>query len=168
MIMQSQLQQLIRHLDAAVAAPAQELPGAVTAALGNAVAGGKWLLPEQQRASQDHYTRHVIYADPEDRYTIVSIAWGSGQQSPIHAHHTWCGVAVYCGTVVETFYEIAGNNAPPRALRSMVRESGTLSFDGDLKGIHRIANATQDVAVSIHVYGVGGARITTDVNRVLG
>jgi len=166
--MQSQLQQLIRHLDAAVAAPAQELPGAVTAALGNAVAGGKWLLPEQQRASQDHYTRHVIYADPEDRYTIVSIAWGSGQQSPIHAHHTWCGVAVYCGTVVETFYEIAGNNTPPRALRSMVRESGTLSFDGDLKGIHRIANATQDVAVSIHVYGVGGARITTDVNRVLG
>ncbi len=166
--MQSQLQQLIRHLDAAVAAPAQELPGAVTAALGNAVAGGKWLLPEQQRAGQDHYTRHVIYADPEDRYTIVSIAWGSGQQSPIHAHHTWCGVAVYCGTVVETFYEIAGNNAPPLALRSMVRESGTLSFDGDLKGIHRIANATQDVAVSIHVYGVGGARITTDVNRVLG
>jgi predicted metal-dependent enzyme (double-stranded beta helix superfamily) len=166
--MQSQLQQLIRHLDAAVAAPATELPGAITAALGNAVAGGNWLLPEQQRASQDHYTRHVIYADPEDRYTIVSIAWGSGQQSPIHAHHTWCGVAVYCGTVVETFYEIAGNNAPPRALRSMVRESGTLSFDGDLKGIHRIANATQDVAVSIHVYGVGGARITTDVNRVLG
>jgi predicted metal-dependent enzyme (double-stranded beta helix superfamily) len=166
--MQAQLQQLIRQLDAAVAAPAQELPGAVTAALGNAVSAGKWLLPEQQRASQDHYTRHVIYADPEDRYTIVSIAWGSGQQSPIHAHHTWCGVAVYCGTVVETFYEIAGNNAPPRALRSMVRESGTLSFDGDLKGIHRIANSAQDVAVSIHVYGVGGARITTDVNRVLG
>jgi hypothetical protein len=24
------------------------------------------------------------------------------------------------------------------------------------------------VAVSIHVYGVGGARIATDVNRVLG
>lgn len=168
MIMQAALQQLVDRLDAAVSAPQDELPDAVTAALGEAVAADAWLLPEQQRASHDHYARHVIYADPEDRYTIVSIAWGSGQQSPIHGHHTWCGVAVYRGTVVETFYEVAGNNAPPRALRSMVRQPGTLSFDADLKGVHRIANATQDVAVSIHIYGVGGARIATDVNRVLG
>lgn len=168
MIMQAALQQLVDRLDAAVSAPQDELPDAVTAALGEAVAAGAWLLPEQQRASHDHYARHVIYADPEDRYTIVSIAWGSGQQSPIHGHHTWCGVAVYRGTVVETFYEVAGNNAPPRALHSMVRQPGTLSFDADLKGVHRIANATQDVAVSIHIYGVGGARIATDVNRVLG
>lgn len=166
--MQAPLQQLVDRLDAAVAAPQEELPDAVTAALGEAVAAGAWLSPEQQRASHDHYARHVIYADPGNRYTIVSIAWGSGQQSPIHGHHTWCGVAVYRGTVVETFYEIAGNNAPPRALCSMVRQPGTLSFDADLKGVHRIANTTQDVAVSIHVYGVGGTRIATDVNRVLG
>jgi len=166
--MQAPLQQLVHRLDAAVAAPQAGLADAVTAALGEAVAAGAWLLPEQQRASHDHYARHVIYADPEDRYTIVSIAWGSGQQSPIHGHHTWCGVAVYRGTVIETFYETAGNNAPPRALRSTARRPGTLSFDADLTGVHRIANTTQDVAVSIHVYGVGGARIATDVNRVLG
>ena len=166
--MQTPLQQLVHRLDAAVAAPQEGLPDAVTAALGEAVAAGAWLLPEQQRASHDHYARHVIYADPEDRYTIVSIAWGSGQQSPIHGHHTWCGVAVYRGTVIETFYETAGNNAPPRALRSTARQPGTLSFDANLTGVHRIANTTQDVAVSIHVYGVGGARIATDVNRVLG
>lgn len=166
--MQAPLKQLVDRLDAAVAAPQEGLPDAVTAALGEALAAGAWLLPEQQRASHDHYARHVVYADPENRYTIVSIAWGSGQRSPIHGHHTWCGVAVYRGTVVETFYETAGNNAPPRALRSMVRQPGTLSFDADLTGVHRIANATQDVAVSIHVYGVGGARIATDVNRVLG
>jgi predicted metal-dependent enzyme (double-stranded beta helix superfamily) len=165
---QSPLQQLIHRLDAAVAAPGHVLPQAVTAALGEAVAAGPWLSPEQQRASHDHYTRHVVYADPEDRYTIVSIAWGSGQQSPIHGHHTWCGVAVYSGTVVETYYETAGNNAPPRPLRSTVRKRGTLSFDADQTGIHRIANAAPEVAVSIHVYGVGKTRIATDVNRVLG
>jgi len=49
-----------------------------------------------------------------------------------------------------------------------VRERGTLSFDADQIGIHRIANASPEVAVSIHVYGVGGTRIATDVNRVLG
>ncbi len=166
--MQAPLQQLIHRLDAAVAAPGHALPQAVTAALGEAVAAGPWLSPEQQRAGHDHYTRHVVYADPEDRYTIVSIAWGSGQQSPIHGHHTWCGVAVYSGTVVETFYETAGNNVPLRPLRSTVRERGTLSFDADQAGIHRIANTAKDTAVSIHIYGVGGARIATDVNRVLG
>ena len=168
MIMQAALQQLVDRLDAAVSAPQDELPDAVTAALGEAVAAGAWLLPEQQRASHDHYARHVVYADPANRYTIVSIAWGSGQQSPIHGHHTWCGVAVYSGTVVETFYETAGNNVPPRPLRSTVRERGTLSFDADQAGIHRIANTAPDVAVSIHIYGVGGTRIATDVNRVLG
>lgn len=162
------LQQLIRRLDAAMTAPKPELPDAVKSALAEAVAAGQWLTAEQQRPSHDHYTRHVVYADPEDRYTIVSIAWGSGQQSPIHGHHTWCGVAVYSGTVVETFYETAGNNAPPRPLRSTVRKPGTLSFDADQAGIHRIANTDGEVAVSIHVYGVGGSRIATDVNRVLG
>lgn len=166
--MQAILQQLIHKLDAAVAAPADDLPKAVTAALGEAVSTGRWLTPEQQRASHDHYARHVVYVDPEDRYTIVSIAWGSGQQSPIHGHHTWCGVGIYSGAVVETFYETAGNSAPPRPLRSMVRGPGTLSFDADQAGIHRIANAAEEVAVSIHVYGVGGSRIATGVNRVLG
>ncbi len=166
--MQAPLQRLVNRLDAAVAAPHEELPDAVTTALGEALAAGAWLSPEQQRASHDRYARHLVYADPGNRYTIVSIAWGSGQQSPIHGHHTWCGLAVYSGTVVETFYESAGNNAPPRALRSLVRQPGTLSFDVDLTGAHRIANAAPEVAVSIHVYGVGGARIATDVNRVLG
>jgi predicted metal-dependent enzyme (double-stranded beta helix superfamily) len=166
--MQGPLQLLIRRLDAAVVSTRQDLPGAVKAALAEAVAAGPWLTADQQRPSHDHYTRHVVYADPEDRYTILSIAWGNGQQSPIHGHHTWCGVAVYSGTVVETFYETTGNNAPPRPLRSAVRERGSLSFDADQAGIHRIANATPDVAVSIHVYGVGGTRIATGVNRVLG
>lgn len=162
------LQQLIRRLDAAVASPQKTLPEAVKSALAEALAAGHWLTAEQQRASHDHYARHVLYADPEDRYTIVAIAWGSGQQSPIHGHHTWCGVGVYSGAVVETFYETAGNTAPPRPLRSSVRGPGTLSFDADQNGIHRIANATDDVAVSIHIYGIGGSRIATGVNRVLG
>lgn len=166
--MPAALQQLVRRLDAAVAAPADALPAAVTAALGEAVAAGSWLDAEQQRPSHDRYTRHVLYADPQDRYTVVAIAWGRGQQSPIHAHHTWCGVAIYSGQVNETYYDIDAQGGRPRALKTLVRETGTLSFDADLDGAHRIVNADTDVAVSIHVYGVGAARIATDVNRILG
>ena len=166
--MQEPLRQLVQRIDDAVASRPEVLPAAVQSALAEAVAAGDWLTNDQKRPSHDHYTRHVIYADPEDRYTIVAIAWGSGQQSPIHGHHTWCGVGVYSGSIVETIYEPTGNSTPPRALRSMIREKGTLSFDADLTGAHRIANAEQDVAVSIHIYGVGESRIATGVNRVLG
>lgn len=160
------LQRLVQRLDAAVATNA--LPGAVTAALGEAVGANNWLSPEQQRASHDHYTRHVLHADPQDRYTVVAIVWGRGQQSPIHGHHTWCSVALYSGEISETFYDTEGPGGTPRALRTIQRGVGTLSFDADLTGAHRIANTACDVAVSIHVYGVGAAHVTTGVNRILG
>ncbi len=147
-------------------APAGDLPRLVTAALGESVAQPDWLAPEQRRASHDHYTRHVLYGDPDGRYTVVAIVWGTLQRSPIHAHHTWCGVGVYSGEITETLYrENAGALLP---VTSLVRGSGTLSFDNAQGGIHRIANAGLDTAVSIHIYGISEARITTGVNRVLG
>ncbi len=166
--MTAALQQLVHRLDAAVSAPAETLPHAVTAALAEAVAARNWISAEQQRPSHDRYTRHVLHADPLDRYTVVAIAWGSGQQSPIHGHHTWCGVAIYSGEVAETYYDVDLRGGRPRPLKTLVRRSGALSFDASLDGAHQIANTATDVAVSIHVYGVGGARVATDVNRILG
>lgn len=166
--MPEELRKLVRRLDAAIAAPADALPAAVTAALGEAVASRGWLGPEQQRVDDHHYARHVLHADPQDRYTVVAIAWGRSQQSSIHAHHTWCGVAVYSGEIAETFYDHGHDDRPPQALRTVRRSPGTLSFDEGGAGAHRIANPTGDVAVSIHVYGIGAAQIATGVNRVLG
>lgn len=167
--MNSPLHRLIARMDAAVTAPAGDLPPLVTAALAESVAQPDWLAPEQCRASHDHYTRHVLYGDPDGRYTVVAIVWGALQCSPIHAHHTWCGVGVYSGEITETLYH--ENTATAGALlpvTSMARGSGTLSFDDAQGGIHRIANAGRDTAVSIHIYGISEARITTGVNRVLG
>jgi len=154
-------------MDTAVTAAAGDLPSLVTAALGESVAQPDWLAPEQCRASHDRYTRHVLYGDPDGRYTIVAIVWGALQRSPIHAHHTWCGVGVYSGEITETLYRENAVGAP-LPVTSMARGSGTLSFDDAQGGIHRIANAGQDTAVSIHIYGVSEARIATGVNRVLG
>lgn len=166
--MAEELRKLVSRLDAAITAPADALPAAVTAALGEAVASRDWLGPEQQHVDDHHYARHVLHADPHDRYTVVAIAWGRNQQSSIHAHHTWCGVAVYSGEIAETFYDHGDDDQSPQALRTVRRSPGTLSFDEGGAGVHRIANPGVDVAVSIHVYGIGAARIATGVNRVLG
>ena len=166
--MSAPLQRLIERMDTAVTAPADDLEPLVTAAIGESVAQPDWLTAEQCRPSHDHYTRHVLYGDPNGRYTIVVIVWGARQRSPIHAHHTWCGVGVYRGKINEAQYRENADGGPPVLSSIAVRGAGTLSFDQPNDSIHRIANNETDAAVSIHIYGVDRARITTGVNRVLG
>ncbi len=167
-LLNAPLVRLIERMNAAVIAPADDLPPLVTAALAESVAQPDWLTADQCRASHDHYTRHVLYGDPDGRYTIVAIVWGARQRSPIHAHHTWCGVGVYSGTINEALYRENADGGPPVLSNIAVRGTGTLSFDNPNDGIHRIANNEADPAVSIHIYGIDRARITTGVNRVLG
>lgn len=162
------LHRLVERMNAAIDAPADELPVRVTAALEESVARPDWLTAEQCRPSHDHYTRHVLYGDPNGRYTIVAIVWGARQRSPIHGHHTWCGVGIYRGKINEALYLDNADGGPPVISNIAVRGAGTLSFDQPNDSIHRIANNETDPAVSIHIYGVDRARITAGVNRVLG
>ena len=162
------LQRLIDSLDAAVAAPDAALPLNVTRALAECVAERGWLPQDKQRASHDHYTRHLLYSDPGDRYSILAIVWGREQSSPIHAHYTWCGVGVYSGELTETHYREQAGGRLPAPLATRRRRAGELSFDLPLTGVHRIANTGDETAVSLHVYGIGRQRIAKGVNRVLG
>ena len=160
------LRRLIDELDAAVSGPDDALGHGVTAALKGATTQEEWIPPDRRRANHEHYARHVLYGDPAGRYSILSIVWGPGQMSPIHAHHTWCGVAVYRGTLAETWFRDEGAGAAPVPIRTVARTARTLSFDRPLTAIHRIANDGADVAISIHVYGVGREQIATGVNRI--
>jgi predicted metal-dependent enzyme (double-stranded beta helix superfamily) len=160
------LQRLVEHLDAAVSGPADALAEGVTTALNAAVSEPEWLPADRRRASHDNYARHVLHGDAAGRFSILSIVWNPGQMSPIHAHHTWCGVAVYHGTLVETFFRTDAARAVPVAIRTIRRAARTLSFDRPLAAIHRIANEAAEPAISIHVYGVGRDRIASGVNRI--
>lgn len=165
--MNATLQRLIERMDNAVAAPAGERPALVTAALGESVTRPDWLTPEQCRASHDHYTRHLLHGDPDGRYTIVAIVWGAQQRSPIHGHHTWCSVGVYSGKITETLYGENSEGGAPQELSTTTHGPRALSFDEAYGSIHRIANISRDAAISIHIYGIAQARITTGVNRIL-
>ena len=160
------LQALIAALDTAVAGPAETLAHAVTAALESAVSEPEWVPADRRRASHDNYARHVLHGDAAGRYSILSIVWNPGQMSPIHAHLTWCAVAVYRGTLSETIFRDDSVGATPVAIRTVTRAARTLSFDRPLTAIHRLANDGLETAISIHVYGLGPDRITTGVNRI--
>ena len=161
-----QLERLAARIGCAVHLEPDAMAREVQAALGEATARPDWLPAERRRASHDHYARHVLYGDPAGRYAILAIVWDHGQMSPVHGHHCWCAVGVYQGELSESYYREAATGGAPVLVGTARRATGTLSFDPPASGIHRIANESSATAISLHVYGVAGDRISTGVNRV--
>jgi len=139
----------------------------IRAALGEATADATWLPEERRRVSHENYARHLLYGDPEGRFSILSIVWEHGQKSPIHGHYCWCAVGVYLGCLIETYYRESPVGGLPVLVDRLQRNAGTLSFDPASSGIHRIANDSGAPAISLHVYGIAKEGIAAGVNRIL-
>jgi predicted metal-dependent enzyme (double-stranded beta helix superfamily) len=140
----------------------------IKAALRRAVTTPGLLSAEQRAPKVDGYARHVIYADPQKRFTILAIVWSAGQFSPPHAHHTWCAYGVYENALEETTFawDAATSTAHPQGTQG--RDPGYSCFAGPgLDQIHRLGNSGASPAISIHVYGVERDSINTHVNRMV-
>ena len=166
MILPEPLHRLAERVGAATALPEPPFAAAIRAALAESVARTDWLPEERRRANHERYARHVIHADPLGRFCILALVWSPGQMSPVHGHCTWCAVAVYQGELAETTYRERGAGEMPEPIASVRRVAGSVSFDPALSAIHRIANASDAVAISLHVYGVDQAHVSTGINRV--
>ena len=160
------LRRLADHIGTAVALPRDAMAQEIKAALRDATATPDWLPPERRRASHENYARHLLYGDPGGRFSILAIVWDHGQQSPIHGHYCWCAVGVYQGELTERYYREGMAGGVPVLVSSTRRGPGTLSFEPAASGIHRIANESSAVAISLHVYGVAKDSISTGVNRI--
>jgi len=146
-----------------------EMPGRMAAAFA-AVAGDAGLVPpEARRPAQARYVRHLLHADPLGRYAIVSIVWGAGQFSPVHGHHTWCAYSVRHGALLETAYayDAATGCAKPAGHRALRAGAACFAYAG-LDAIHKLGNGGDNDALSVHIYGLDGARVGTHVNRLVG
>ncbi|MGH8634423.1 MAG: cysteine dioxygenase [Burkholderiales bacterium] len=160
-----QLQLLADRVGSAVTLDREQMAGTVKAALRDATAETGWLRPERRRVSHENYARHLIHADPDGRFSILAIAWDRAQMSPIHGHQCWCAVGVYQGMLTETYFREAAAGEPPVEIGSARHAAGACTFDPG-SGIHRLANVSGVLAVSLHVYGVAADRIATGVNRI--
>lgn len=139
----------------------------IRGALGRAVSAPGLISPVHTCPDQDCYARHILYADPGGRFTILALAWGPGQASPVHAHTTWCAYAVRSGALTETLFAFDTDGESALAKTTHERRAGYACYaPAGLERGHRLANSGSETAVSIHVYGVGADRIATGVNRV--
>ncbi|HVE08025.1 MAG TPA: cysteine dioxygenase family protein [Paraburkholderia sp.] len=140
----------------------------VRIALAEAAADPQLLTPAQRASAPQKYQRHLLAADPRGRYAIASLVWQPGQASPVHAHHTWCGYAVLEGTLSEAIYD--WNEAQDCAIqdRTQPRTAGAVSFTRAGRDcIHQLGNASDALAISLHVYGVPEAQFATHVNDIV-
>ncbi|WP_120008982.1 cysteine dioxygenase family protein [Teichococcus vastitatis] len=116
------------------------------------------------------YTRHKLFSDPRGRFAVAALVWEPGQMSPIHAHRTWCALAVQQGVLTETFYGEGGSRESDMEQQAVaLRLLGDTSHgSADPRSMHRLANLSCSIAVSIHVYGVPYEAFGEGVNLVYG
>ncbi|GAA0838458.1 MAG: cysteine dioxygenase [Cupriavidus sp.] len=114
------------------------------------------------------YTRHLVHADPFERYSVMLLVWRPGQHSPVHGHRTWCAYRVLRGTLSERHYRWNPDNRTATQVGAVTRGEGdTFSVPAGLQHIHALGNDSDAVAVSLHIYGVDQDRIATGVNLLV-
>jgi predicted metal-dependent enzyme (double-stranded beta helix superfamily) len=142
---------------------------AIAAILEHAVGEPGFLRGLRFAGSPERYTRHLIYAGPG--FSLLAVVWLPGQMSPIHAHRSWCALAVWRGSLVETCFTPDASAALPKPALQLdacrqLRPGMVSHSDGDEEHYHRIANLGVEAAISIHAYGVAYDRLGHDLNRM--
>lgn len=118
--------------------------------------------------SEQSYTRHILHADPAGMFTVVALRWDVNQASPVHAHYTWCAFRVLRGVLTESHFEWDRSVEQAYLFNRVARPAGqSVCGHGGMDFIHRLGNEHAQTAVSIHVYGIDAARISSHVNRKL-
>ncbi|QEI09015.1 cysteine dioxygenase [Pigmentiphaga aceris] len=122
----------------------------------------------QWAGSPERYTRHLLHADPAGRFSVIALIWHPGHRTPVHGHRTWCAYLVLRGILREARF--AWHAAQDCAVHTdtVTRHAGqTLAAPAGLADIHSLGNDSNEIAVSIHVYGVQGDQISTHVNHLV-
>jgi predicted metal-dependent enzyme (double-stranded beta helix superfamily) len=113
-----------------------------------------WLPPAYAAADGKAYGQYLLYADPLDRFSIVSFVWGPGQSTPIHDHRVWGLVGVLRGAEISTSYERRDDGSLRAGAPERLTQGRVVAVSPEIGDIHAIANGLSDAAsVSIHVYG---------------
>ena len=132
--------------------------------LENLIAQDDWLPEEFTKTNPQYYQQYLLYADPLDRFSIVSFVWGPGQKTPIHNHTVWGMVGQLRGEEKGTPYyrQADGGFKPGKTCVSLPGNVDTVS--PDTHDIHVVENSMSDkTSISIHVYGGNIGRIHRSV-----
>lgn len=129
------------------------------------VAADDWLDPAFTQPSLQYYQQFLLYADPADRFSVVSFVWAPGQQTPIHDHTVWGVIGMLRGAELTQRYTIAASGVPTPVGNEARLTPGHVEFVSPTIGdIHKVRNALDDeVSISIHAYGANIGKVRRHV-----
>ena len=140
------------------------LPSVCTA-MGALISDDDWLDPRCAQPHEKYYQQYLLYADPDDGFSVVSFVWGPGQQTPIHDHRVWGVIGILRGAELTQSYEIDTNGKPvPKGPEITLRPGSISVVSPRIGDVHRVRNAFTDrVSISIHAYGGNIGKIRRSV-----
>lgn len=114
-----------------------------------------WLPEAYTRPHPTYYQQYLLYADPLDRFSVVSFVWGPGQFTPIHDHLVWGVIGMLRGSEIVEHYDADSVFRLSQRGGAAVLAPGEVGFVSPTIGdIHRVRNAFDDrPSISIHAYG---------------
>jgi predicted metal-dependent enzyme (double-stranded beta helix superfamily) len=157
------LSQLITRIDEAVR---MRDPDAITRRikqeLQDAIRSRAVELPERfHRVRADGYARRLLHRNDELGYTAVVMTWGPGQRTPLHDHAgIWCVEGVVEGRMDVTQFDLIEEQAGSAGGGYRFEEKGCVHAAVGSAGClippfeyHVLANALDEPAITLHVYG---------------
>ena len=124
------------------------------------------VLDEEQRIGDpDAYRSHLLHSEPDGGFSIVALVWRPGQVTPIHDHVTWCVFGVIQGTEYEELFTLDEQRGCLVEAGQTVNRTGEASGFAPPGDIHRVRNAGDRTAISVHIYGTDVSRIGSSVRR---
>ncbi len=114
-----------------------------------------WLHPDLAQADLHDYQHYLVYADPQERFTVVSLVRAPGQSTPIHDHTVWGLMGVLRGSeTCQAYSRMADGRWAPAGFQIDMLPGDVEAVSPRIGDVHKVWNASADqTSISIHVYG---------------
>lgn len=136
----------------------------VAAELGRHLPGPEILTASQVRGDPAGYQTHQVHVEPDGSFSVAAMVWLPGQATPIHDHVSWCVTGVIQGVEYEETFTAGDGFLTETARRQ--NPPGTVAGFAPPGDIHRVRNAGDGVAVSMHIYGADLSVLGSSIRRV--
>lgn len=137
----------------------------VTDQLRRHLPGPEILTSEERAGDPAGYRSHVLHAEPDGAFSVTALVWRPGQLTPIHDHVAWCVVGVMQGMEHEELYSLSEDGSYLAEIGRNVNNLGAVSGFAPPGDIHRVRNISDQVAISLHIYGADITRLGSSVRR---
>lgn len=125
-----------------------------------------WLDDVFARPDPERYQQYLLYADAQQRFSVVSFVWGPGQSTPIHDHRVWGLIGMLRGAEISQRWQRSEGHLQPEGAPVWLKPGSVERVSPATGDIHHVSNAYDDrVSVSIHVYGANIGAVERAVYR---